>query len=307
VQLSLEEVASIIQPLSISYGEARLYPGKLKFGIRSATGEEEYKHVVELTRATLGPHRFAQYKPNIPTVLLPPSVDNSRFATSVRDQGNCGCCWSMSSAAVTEIVANVKNHYVPSANPSTGDWFAPQMFIDCVHNPYNPQPNGTDLFPSNGCFGGWPFAALTHVVLKGVNKENDYPYDSANGFVCKQSSHKSYFPLSGVQYIKFSTLPSVNVPLLESAIAEHGAVVAIMNADPILFYSGGYIFNATCPPSFGHAVVLVGYGTDAASGLAYWKVKNSFGAAWGESGYFRIAKGLDLCGIERMGVVAVSA
>lgn len=46
----------------------------------------------------------------------------------------------------------------------------------------------------------------------------------------------------------------------------------------------------------GHAVEFVGYGTQ--SGKKFWKVKNSWGAGWGEKGYFQILKGVDECGIE---------
>ena len=55
-----------------------------------------------------------------------------------------------------------------------------------------------------------------------------------------------------------------------------------------------------------HAVVVVGYGTSD-DGVAYWKVKNSFGAAWGESGYFKIARGSDTCGVEDNVVVPIAA
>ena len=34
-----------------------------------------------------------------------------------------------------------------------------------------------------------------------------------------------------------------------------------------------------------HAITVVGYGTDEASGLDYWLVKNSWGTSWGEDGY----------------------
>jgi len=45
-----------------------------------------------------------------------------------------------------------------------------------------------------------------------------------------------------------------------------------------------------------HAVVAVGYGKSV-DGAPYWSVRNSWGAAWGEEGYFRIARGVNKCGL----------
>lgn len=42
----------------------------------------------------------------------------------------------------------------------------------------------------------------------------------------------------------------------------------------------------------GHAVVIVGWGA------GFWICRNSWGKDWGDDGYFRIAKGVDECGIE---------
>jgi C1A family cysteine protease len=51
-----------------------------------------------------------------------------------------------------------------------------------------------------------------------------------------------------------------------------------------------------------HAVLVVGYGTDATTGENYWTVKNSWGSTFGEHGYFRIRRGVDECGIESLPV-----
>ena len=46
-----------------------------------------------------------------------------------------------------------------------------------------------------------------------------------------------------------------------------------------------------------HAVVIIGFGFDPVTGLQFWKVNNSWGPLWGESGFFRILKGYGHCGI----------
>ena len=53
-----------------------------------------------------------------------------------------------------------------------------------------------------------------------------------------------------------------------------------------------------------HAVLIVGFGHDATSGLDFWTVKNSWGEEWGEDGYFRIRRGNDECAIESIAVAA---
>lgn len=61
-------------------------------------------------------------------------------------------------------------------------------------------------------------------------------------------------------------------------------------------YKGGIFYDDTGDLEVSHEVSIVGYGEQ--NGVKFWRVRNSWGAYWGESGFFRIVRGQNNLAIE---------
>jgi len=85
-----------------------------------------------------------------------------------------------------------------------------------------------------------------------------------------------------------------------------GPLAVTINARNLQYYTGGVINipYESCPYSPTHGVNIVGFGTTI-YGLDYWIVRNTWGSNWGEGGYFRIARGRGLCGINQYVISAI--
>merc|ERR1719502_306080 len=89
---------------------------------------------------------------------------------------------------------------------------------------------------------------------------------------------------------------------LEAAVAQQPVSVGI-EADQAVFqhYTGGVLTNDACGSQLDHGVLVVGYGV--LDGKKYWRVKNSWGPAWGDNGYINIERGASSyggeCGIRK--------
>jgi len=89
------------------------------------------------------------------------------------------------------------------------------------------------------------------------------------------------------------------IDAIKTELSTNGPMeVAFTVYNDFFSYGGGvYVSKPATGVAGGHAIKLVGYGHDAASGLDYWKCANSWGPAWGEAGFFRIKIG-DVSGID---------
>ena len=204
------------------------------------------------------------------------------YVSPVKDQGSCGSCWAFST------VGNLEGLYYKEKGVMKT--FSEQMLVDC------------DTYDS-GCNGG--LMENTFDWLKengGIMTDTDYPYVGRKQ-KCASDPTK-YVDMQITGYTKLGSSSSTWSPVDEEEIKEFlyetGPLAVALNANPLQTYSSGILdkTSSQCSTSgINHAVTMVGYGNDSASGKDYWLVKNSWGKSWGESGYFRIRRGTGCCGI----------
>jgi len=120
--------------------------------------------------------------------------------------------------------------------------------------------------------------AFKYIRDKGIKLESEYPYKAVKQ-TCSATAGGA-FKISG-----FVDINNCNTLASELNGRPISVAVDATNWSP---YKTG-VFN-NCKTSLNHGVLLVG------SADAYWKIKNSWGPAWGESGYIRLARG-NTCGI----------
>ena len=86
---------------------------------------------------------------------------------------------------------------------------------------------------------------------------------------------------------KFKKL-SKNNPLLLQSMPQTGVSMVIIY---FIFLAGGTKPFSNCKTNLNHGVILVGVSEDGV-----WKIRNSWGTSWGNSGHMYIAAG-NTCGI----------
>nr|ABC88770.1 putative cathepsin L-like proteinase [Tenebrio molitor] len=197
----------------------------------------------------------------------------SNAVSEVKDQGQCGSCWSFSTTGAIEGQLALQRGRLTSLSE--------QNLIDC-----------SSSYGNAGCDGGWMDSAFSYIPDYGIMSEFAYPYE-AQGDYCRFDSSQFVTTLSG-----YYDLPSGGENSLADAVGQAGPVaVAIDAPDELQFYSGGLFYDQTCNQSdLNHGVFVVGYGSD--NGQDYWILKNSWGFGWGESGYWRQVRNYgNNCGI----------
>jgi len=208
---------------------------------------------------------------------LPPFVDwrTKGVVTPVKNQAACGSCWSFGAAEAIESHWAIKTGKLVVLSE--------QNILDCTQNPRHCGGTG-------GC-GGATFELAFEAMKNqtGIAAESTYPYQSGGGqnFPCRFDKQKTPVAATVTGYVG---LPSNQYTPLMNAVANQGPISITVDASAWSLYGSG-VFDGCNQgsPDLDHAVLLVGYGTDAQKG-DYWLIRNSWDASWGEQGYIRLRR-----------------
>jgi C1A family cysteine protease len=227
--------------------------------------------------------------PHMDETAAPASFDwrTKGKVTPVKDQGQCGSCWTFSTTGSIESAWAIAGHPLVELSE--------QEIVDCSQaccmvETYN--------VCNQGCDGGWPWSAFYDIMSwKGLPTETAYPYTGVDG-TCSRKTSGLYGALKNYTCVTKPDGSGADETQMAAFVAANGPVSVALNADLLMDYTSGIITDPddSCDgTSLDHAVLVVGYGSQA--GTDFWIVKNSWNADWGEQGYFRMQKGASVCGI----------
>ncbi|XP_056635716.1 cathepsin L [Diorhabda carinulata] len=211
-------------------------------------------------------------------VKLPDSIDWRELGavTNVKDQGQCGSCWSFSATGSLE-----GQHF---RNTGKLVSLSEQNLVDC-----------SGKYGNNGCNGGLMDNAFRYIKAnRGIDTEASYPY--------KAEDEKCHYQpkFVGATDKGYVDIPSGDEESLKAAVATVGPISVAIDAsrDTFHLYRDGVYSDPDCSSEMlDHGVLVVGYGTTK-SGIDYWIVKNSWGPSWGLDGYIKMARNKNnACGI----------
>lgn len=212
---------------------------------------------------------LAPWDPSFPVTPLPDQFDWSTLFPDLpaRSQGSCGSCWAFATTAALEY--QILIHERKSVDLSE------QWLVSCNEDGWS-------------CDGG--YAAHNYFMTsttetdpcgdQGAVLEQDFPYQ-ASDLTCA-CPYEHFYTLNGWSYIGVIPGLFATQDQIKNALYQRGPLWITVKAGYPAFrnYSSGVL--RTCSDEYpDHAVLLVGW--DDARGA--WRIRNSWGADWGENGY----------------------
>lgn len=306
--------------LSSRFNYANSYELKSVLGISSDFLKKD-KHFNKFDGSEIDENDVAQKPARLLQTALPASLDlRAKYpkcwsVATIRDQAGCGSCWAVSSMTALSDRYCIKNS---NSTKVVQRSFSYEDVLECCNNTICGSAG-------NGCNGGYMTGGYSYAQKVGVSSGENYnnftsckPYflqpgtSASNAPTCNKACANSatYKTVYANDLVKIAgyTILAGKTPLIAStnmmtALNAGGSIIAYIDVYEDFFtYSSGIYQYTSGKYAGGHAIRIIGYGTD--NGVNYWLVANSWGVYWGMSGFFKIIKGVNNVNIEAYPVQA---
>lgn len=185
--------------------------------------------------------------------------------TGVKNQGQCGSCWSFSSTGAMEGAWAIATDNLVNLSQ--------QELMDCSWS-----------YGDFGCHGGLMDNAFKYAIENGMCSSDQVSYLGQDELCSNmpECDKVAYFTSC------VDVTPKNELHLMEAVSTRPVSVAIEADTRVFQFYKSGILNSTSCGDNLDHGVLVVGYGIE--NGVKYWIVKNSWGSDWGEDGYIRIAR-----------------
>lgn len=202
--------------------------------------------------------------------------DGHNWTTSVRNQAGCGSCVAFGCMAAFEASISIF-------------FGAPEPTFDLSEQ---------HIFSCGGgsCEYGWNVApCLNFLMLQGAPDEDCYPYramDNSSGAPCGETCGD--WQMRARKLSNWGVVTPLSETAIKNALLNSPLAAYLLVYNDFFGYSSGVYERTTDVVAGGHIIAIVGWDDEEDS----WICKNSWGADWGEGGWFRIRKGTNESEIE---------
>jgi cathepsin B len=237
----------------------------------------------------------------------------------IRDQSNCGCCWAFGGAEAASDRLCVATKGAMTIPLSSQELCCCASMNGCdggdLNTPWNFIKNRglvSGAGQGNGTYDADGFCSkysLPHCHHHGPQGNDPYPDENAPGCpsesspkcpsACDSDATAPHNEFASDRYtFQGKTTLYNSVAAIQTAIMTDGSVEAAFSVySDFENYQSGVYKHTGGTMLGGHAIKITGWGVDPTGG-PYWNVANSWNPYWGESGFFRIVRGDNECGIE---------
>jgi len=228
------------------------------------------------------PHTYINPKA-LPTAYDWRNVNGTNYCTENRNQHiptYCGSCWAFgTTSALSDRFRIMRNNTWPDIE------VAPQVLVYCV---------------PDGCDGGDPTQAYSYILTNGIPSDTCQQYvATGTGQQCTAiHTCQNCAPSGGCTAVsnytsfKISQHGTINgAANMMTEIYARGPIACGIEATAALeaFHGTGVFFGQAGQNQINHEISVAGWGTDSVGG-DYWIVRNSWGAYWGDYGWFKLSR-----------------